>query len=80
MNINLFTWIREGVKQAVLHGVNDAVSHIGAASEQDDMPQRILEALRKSEAPTVAAARVEGPSKPRKLGRSLDQIVSADKE
>ena len=79
MNINLFTWIRDGVKQAVLHGVNDAVTHIGASSEQDDMPQRILEVLRQSQASTVTAARVEGPSKPRKLGRSLDQIVSADK-
>jgi len=46
MEINLFAWIRESVKHAVMQGVSDAVGHIGSAGEHDDMPQRLTEALR----------------------------------
>jgi hypothetical protein len=83
MNINFFTWIREGVKQAVLHGVSDAVGHIGSRGEDDEMPQRLLEVIRQSEATTATAAapRIESSSssRPKKLGRSLDQIVNSEK-
>lgn len=79
MNINFFTWIREGVKQAVLHGVNDAVGHLGAHHENDDMPQRLLEVIRNSDAASSATTRVEATPKPKKLGRSLDQIVNGEK-
>ncbi|HWA98604.1 MAG TPA: hypothetical protein VG713_08930 [Pirellulales bacterium] len=80
MNINFFSWIREGVRQAVLHGVNDAVGHIGS-SEGDEMPKRLLEAIRQNEAILAAnsttAPRAENTSsRPRKLGRSLEQIVN----
>ena len=84
MNVNFFSWIREGVRQAVLHGVSDAVGHMGAPSETDEMPKRLLDIIRQNDpalaaAATTGAPRVEGASpKPRKLGRSLEQIV-ADK-
>ena len=55
MEVNLFAWIRESVKHAVMQGVSDAVGHIGSAGEHDDMPQRLTEALR-NEAATVATA------------------------
>ncbi len=83
MEINLFTWIRESVKHAVMQGVSDAVGHIGSAGEHDDMPQRLTEALRHEAAAvatatataTATAARTEGSPKPRRLGRSLDQLA-----
>ncbi|HEX3871834.1 MAG TPA: hypothetical protein VHV77_15425 [Pirellulales bacterium] len=71
MSVNLFTWIRDGVRQAVLHGVSDAVGQIGSPGENDDMSKRLLEIIRSSDAPTVASS----PPKSRKLGRSLEQIV-----
>lgn len=78
MEINLFSWIREGVKQAVLHGVSDAVGEIGPAGENDDMPQRLLSAIKQNPAPMTG--RVEGSTtKPKRLGRSLEQIA-ADKD
>jgi hypothetical protein len=86
MNVNFFSWIREGVRQAVLHGVSDAVGHIGAPIENDDMPKRLLDIIRQNDPALAAAAttgtpRVEGAAstpRTRKLGRSLEQIV-ADK-
>lgn len=75
MEINLFAWIRESVKHAVMQGVSDAVGHIGSAGEHDDMPQRLTEALRHEAAAVATAARTETTPKPRRLGRSLDQIT-----
>lgn len=82
MNVNFFSWIREGVRQAVLHGVSDAVGHLGTTSETDEMPKRLLDIIRQNDPALAAAAttgtpRVEstGP-RTRKLGRSLEQIVS----
>lgn len=78
MNINFFTWIREGVRQAVLHGVSDAVGHIGANSDEDDMPKRLLEVIRQNDALLAQSSppRADGTPRPRKLGRSLEQIVN----
>jgi hypothetical protein len=77
MEINLFTWIRESVKHAVMQGVSDAVGHIGSAGEHDDMPQRLTEALRHEAAAVATATRTETATspKPRRLGRSLDQLA-----
>ncbi len=35
--MNFFAWIREGVRQAVLLGVSDAVEHIGTPPEGEDI-------------------------------------------
>jgi len=75
MEINLFAWIRESVKHAVMLGVSDAVGHIGSAGEHDEMPQRLTEALRLEAAAVATAARPESTPKARRLGRSLDQIA-----
>ena len=76
--MNFFTWIRDGVRQAVLMGVSDAVGDIGTPVEGDDISQRLLQTLR-----TGQPALVEGPqpsSAPRKkLGRSLGQIQAGAK-
>lgn len=76
MNLNLFTWIREGVKQAVLHGVSDAVGHIGSRPDGDDVQQRLLEVIRASDALVAQQSETPAPSKPKRLGRSLEQLAS----
>ena len=46
--MNFFTWIRDGVRQAVLLGVTDAVADIGTPREDDDISHRLLERLRRT--------------------------------
>lgn len=79
--MNFFTWIREGVRQAVLYGVTDAVGDIGAPPESEDVSQHLLEVIRTSNANLTATATAEAPKqigmqapKRRKLGRSLTDI------
>jgi hypothetical protein len=76
--MNFFSWIRDGVRQAVLMGVSDAVGDIGTPTEGDDISQRLLQALRTGQ-PTLidAPAQDRGPRK--KLGRSLGQIQATAK-
>ena len=70
MNLNFFTWIREGVRQSVLLGVSDALDDIGTAPHGDDLKQHLHSALgRRSEAVVDAA-----PAKPKRLGRSLKDL------
>jgi hypothetical protein len=77
--MNLFNWIREGVRQAVLLGVSEAVETIGASPNGEDMSHRLLEVIRNggpqveggsAGAPPVLAAQ----ARRKKLGRSLSDI------
>ncbi len=76
--MNFFHWIRDGVRQAVLMGVSDAVGDLGTPREDDDISQRLLERLRSGQPAlsdeSAAAAAQRAPRK--KLGRSLEQIQS----
>ncbi len=65
--MNFFSWVRDGVRQAVLMGVSDAVGDIGTPPEGDDISQRLLEALRSGQ-PVIAEARSSDRSV---AGRSL---------
>ncbi len=78
--MNFFTWIRDGVRHAVLLGVSDAVSDIGTPVEGDDISQRLLQALRNGQ-PTLPAnsSRPQDRVPRKKLGRSLEQIQSVAK-
>jgi len=79
MGMNFFSWIREGVRQAVLLGVTDAVDHIGTPPDGNDMGQRLLDVVR-STSPAPTAALTVDPPKRRKLGRTLEEIhASTDK-
>jgi hypothetical protein len=76
--MNFFTWIRDGVRHAVLLGVSDAVNDIGTPVSGDDIGRRLLDQVRTS--PTALIS--ETPPKPdhstrKKLGRSLEQIQTA---
>ena len=73
--MNFFSWMRDGVRQAVLHGVSDAVADIGTPPEGDDIGQRLLEVLRSGQPITDARSADRGSRK--KLGRSLEQIQAA---
>jgi len=75
--MNFFNWIREGVRQAVLYGVHDAVGELGPSPSGQDMNERMLHLLRT--APEAETPRLEAPSaasgiKRKRLGRSLGDI------
>ena len=73
MSLNVFTWIREGVKQSVLLGVADALEDIGVAPDGDNLQPRIRERLSRQ----VLASPVARPTvdaKPKRLGRSLKDL------
>ena len=76
--MNFFTWIRDGVRQAVLMGVSDAVGDIGTPVEGDDISQRLLQTLRTSQPTLVEASPQQCPPR-KKLGRSLGQIQAGAK-
>lgn len=75
MNVNIFAWIREGVKQSVLLGVSDAVDVLGSPEGGDDLRQRLLSSLRHN---SNRGDRQPAENPPRKrLGRSLKDIEAA---
>jgi hypothetical protein len=77
--MNFFTWIRDGVRQAVLMGVTDAVSDIGTPREDDDISHRLLESLRSGGPSITHEAETPSNRSPqrKKLGRSLEQIQAS---
>jgi len=78
--MNFFTWIREGVRQAVLYGVTDAVGDIGTPPNNEDVSQRLLEVIRMSNGNLAGESetkQVGMAPKRRKLGRSLNDIQAA---
>jgi hypothetical protein len=76
--MNFFNWVRDGVRQAVLLGVSDAVGDIGTPPEGDDIGQRLLHALRNGQSVIPAAPTTDRSSR-KKLGRSLEQIQATAK-
>jgi hypothetical protein len=82
MQFNFFSWMREGVKQAILLGVSDAVEEIGLPPDGDEIGKRLQRAL-KHETPTGNAA-LPGPGntpeggKRKRLGRSLRDLDGAE--
>jgi hypothetical protein len=74
--MNFFTWIRDGVRHAVLLGLSDAVGDIGTPVDGDDISQRLLQTLRNGQ-PALAEAGSQDRPVRKKLGRSLEQIQTA---
>ena len=46
--MGFFHWIREGVRQAVLLGVSDAVTEIGNRQPDEDLGEHLAAALRQN--------------------------------
>lgn len=76
--MNFFNWIREGVRQAVLYGVSDAVGDIGTPPDGEDVRHRLLEVIRTS--PDQAGSQLGVQPKRKRLGRSLTDIHQASLE
>lgn len=74
--MNFFTWIREGVRHAVLLGVTDAVGDIGTRPDGEDVSKHLLKIMRTNQ-PAIADGTSQDRPGRKKLGRSLEQIQSA---
>jgi hypothetical protein len=76
--MNVYAWIREGVKQAVLLGFSDAVEQIGVPEGNEQANNHLLSVFRSINATpataTLGASQRPAPLK-RRLGRSLDQLA-----
>jgi hypothetical protein len=71
MNFNLFTWMREGVKQSILLGVSDAIETIGLPEDSDQMNPKFLEFMRQESGQAKGKA---GTTRRKRLGRSLKDM------
>jgi hypothetical protein len=82
--MGVYTWIREGVRQAVLLGFSDAIEQIGVPAQGQQLNPQLVSVLRQS-APAVIESSagqklaVGGASR-RRLGKSLGSSQHADGE
>lgn len=76
MQLNVFEWIREGVKRSVILGVQDAVDAIGTPAH-DDIRTR-LAALAPPADASSAESPLAGGTKRKRLGRSLREFDGSD--
>ncbi len=77
MEFNLFTWIREGVKQSVLLGVSDAIEIVGMPDNSEEISPRLLEFMREGSSDANARRKVT-ETRRKRLGKSLKDL-DADK-
>jgi hypothetical protein len=80
--MSFFQWLREGVRQAVVLGLADAVEDVGTRNKGEDLGPALAQSLRerlatsRDPAPAVLEARpaaAVGASR-RRLGRSLESV------
>lgn len=76
MQINLFQWVREGVRQSVLLGVADAVDDLGNPDGNGKFSKSIRDMAREN---AIDAGLVSGTPNRRRLGKSLKEITPAQK-
>lgn len=76
MPINLFQWVREGVRQSVLLGVADAVEDLGSPDGKDKFSKSIRDFARQNVTESDLAG---SPTRRRRLGKSLKDINPAEK-
>ena len=81
--MSFFQWLREGVRQAVVLGLADAVEDVGTRNQGDDLGPALAQSLRERlsvhrdvpQEPTVLESKASpiaaAPGR-RRLGRSLD--------
>jgi hypothetical protein len=74
MQLNVFAWIREGVKRSVLLGVSDAVEEIGTPEGDDgSLKQRLTQLLLPAVIPVSGSPALIGKRK--RLGKSLRDVT-----
>ncbi|WP_254506775.1 hypothetical protein [Anatilimnocola floriformis] len=74
MQLNLFSWIREGVRQSVLLGVSDAVEALGEPTHDPHFHQNLGKLI--EQAPAEERAPL-ADGKRKRLGRSLKDFDGA---
>ena len=77
-NFNFFEWVRDGVKNSVLHGVNDAVNAMGMPPEEASKDKILNYLQRNKDDDTSAVRRISSAAGTKKLGRSLSDIAVKD--
>ena len=78
-NMNLFNWIRDGVRQSVLLGVSDAVELLCTPAAAEDLHPSVagfMNLQRTEETPKVGNTR-GGAGSRKRLGKSLKDIGTA---
>ena len=81
--MSFFQWLREGVRQAVVLGLADAVEDVGTRNQGDDLGPALAQSLRERltihrdvpQEPTVLeskASPIAATAGRRRLGRSLE--------
>jgi len=79
--MSFFQWLREGVRQAVVLGLADAVEDVGTRTSTEDFGPALAQSLRERltvhkhsiKDATVVEQESPGPAR-RRLGRSLDSL------
>jgi hypothetical protein len=76
MQFNLFTWIREGVRQSVLMGVTDAIENIGTPVNGEDVTPHLKAMLAPRALDGLPPSRTVNEAAPqrKRLGRSLKDL------
>ena len=78
MDVNFFSWLRNGVKQSVLLGVSDAIEDLGVPENSDDLHPGVAALLRGDEGSTTKRVGTAARGGTRKrLGKSLKEIETA---
>ncbi|MEI6659108.1 MAG: hypothetical protein WCO76_11265 [Planctomycetota bacterium] len=89
--MSFFQWVREGVRQAVVLGLADAIDDVGTRSRDEDLGATLAQTLRDRlsetrqptvlEAPSAAAtatlATAGATGSRRRLGRSIEGLRKA---
>lgn len=82
--MSFFEWLREGVRQAVVLGLADAVEDVGTRNRGEDLGPALAQSLRerlaesKGTAVVASAPTLDVKTKGRRrLGRSLDVTVDS---
>ncbi|MFM8292521.1 MAG: hypothetical protein ACKOC4_12600 [Planctomycetia bacterium] len=78
--MSFFQWLREGVRQAVVLGLADAVEDVGTRASTEDLGPALAQSLRERLAvhrdPAVSETAGAAPAR-RRLGRSLESLKAA---
>jgi hypothetical protein len=87
--MSFFHWVREGVRQAVVLGLADAIDDVGTRSRDEDLGATLAQTLRDRLAVTRQPTVLEAPSSVatasttagaggrRRLGRSIEGLRKA---
>ncbi|MCA9173885.1 MAG: hypothetical protein KDB14_05300 [Planctomycetales bacterium] len=78
--MNFFTWIREGVRQAVLMGVSDAVETIGEPAENAGFREELSLAIEQGGAEAALPGKRPQRKTTKRLGRSLKDVEPVGKQ